>query len=111
MNVKEELEKRLTAAVLAYAKIPILIGPKWLCEGPKKGKLSFQYQGAPKVAKALGRNLERTVHGILKNLDLSDLNFEARSSADGVIHIFEKKTKEEQKVKEEKKESSKDDES
>lgn len=105
MNIKEELEKRLTAAVNAYAKAPILIGPKWLCEGPKKGKKSFQYQGGPKVAKALGRNTERTVHGILKNLDLSGLDFEARSSDDGIIHIFEKK------VKEEKKESSKDDES
>lgn len=91
MNIKEELTKRLSDAIRSYADAPILIGPNWLQEGPKKGKVNFQYQGGPKVAKALGRNTDRVVRGLLKCLDLSGLSFEARIGKDGIIHIFEKK--------------------
>ena len=87
MNVEEELKKRFADAARAYAEIPVLIGPKWLRPGPPGGKDLFQYFGAPKVAKALGRDPMRVARGMLKVMDFSGLDLAAEIDKNAVIHI------------------------
>lgn len=87
MDLKEELTRRFTNAVKEYAQVPILIGPKWLQEGPPGSSILFQYHGAPKVAKALGRDRSRVCRGLLKLLDLTDLPVHVSVSGNGVFDI------------------------
>ena len=90
MNVREQLEKRLAEAVKTYAKVPILIGPKWLREISSNGKVKYEYTGGPKVAKALARNQQRVLSGILTSLDLSGLRLKVKLNKDGVIEFLPK---------------------
>ena len=87
MNVEEELTKRLTDAVKSYAEMPVLIGPKWLRPAPPGGKALYEYHGAAKVGKALGRDPMRVARGLLKSVDLSGLKLAADVDENAVIHI------------------------
>jgi hypothetical protein len=88
MDTKAELERRLTEAVYAVAgDKKLLIGPKWLQDAPDGAGHDWVFVGAPKAAKALGRNQERTARGILKNLNVKDLNVEARLTERGFIEL------------------------
>ena len=87
MNVEEELKKRLADAAREYAGIPILIGPKWLRPGPPGGAILYQYFGAPKVAKAMGRDPMRVARGLLKEMDFSGLKLTAEVDKNAVINI------------------------
>ena len=87
MNVEEELKKRFADAARAYAEIPVLIGPKWLRPAPPGGTNLYQYFGAPKVAKALGRDPMRVARGMLKVMDFSGLDLAGEVDKNAVIHI------------------------
>ena len=87
MNVEEELKKRFADAARAYAEVPVLIGPKWLRPAPPGGKELYEYFGAPKVAKALGRDPMRVARGMLKVMDFSGLDLAGEVDQSAIIHI------------------------
>lgn len=85
MNVQTELTKRFKEIAKQLIKPPVLFGPKWLQTGPAAGQ--YQFMGAPRIAKATGRSVERVANSILRELTVGDLGLTAKITPSGVITL------------------------
>jgi len=87
MDTEAEIRKRFDQVVAAAFKPPILIGPKWLrpCEGGKPAP--FEFMGAPKIAKAAGRDLDRIIQMLQRRVRLSDLGFRIEVGERGTLYL------------------------
>ena len=85
MNVQAELNRRFEKVVRELVKPPVLFGPKWLQAGPGKGQ--YQFAGAPRIAKATGRNVQRVTKAILRQLQVGDLGLTPKATPSGLITL------------------------
>jgi len=87
MSHAQELAKRFAKAINDNVKPPILIGPKWLRHNPA-GKPEYQFIGAPKIAKATGKDLGRVIKMLLRSATFDDLGLKVKVTAEGFINLL-----------------------
>lgn len=73
-ELNKQITERFVKAVKKSFKPCPLIGPKWLQEYSKGNPADFRFIGIPKLAKAIGRSVEKTRQILMRNLSLKGLD-------------------------------------
>ena len=88
---EQTLAKRLRDAIRkSFTPCP-LIGPKWLRPCAKADAADYQFLGAPKLAKAIGKNTKYIAKIVFKNIDRKGIDADFALEDDGTITITQRK--------------------
>ncbi len=64
-----------------------LIGEKWFRTGSKKSDVDFVFLGSPKLAKAMGLNVQHIAQTLVKNLSFKGLDAKVEITPESIINV------------------------
>ncbi len=85
--VEDKLRKRFQTAIEKTVHPAPLTSPRWLKHYPDGKPTDFRYIGAPRVAKATGRQIAKVAREILRKVRLDDLGLKADIRSNGWIDL------------------------
>lgn len=87
-TVEDKLRSRFQAAVIKMDTPPPLASPRWLKHYPNGKPADFRFIGAPRIAKAIGKQTDKVVRDLIQTVKIDDLLLEAKVRSNGWIDLM-----------------------